>query len=58
VASACIALKEEICSHLEGKLAAVQVDVQVQAEALQELVETISRQQAITNNFIAEVRAR
>jgi hypothetical protein len=58
VASACFALKEAILQHFESKIGAIQVDVQVQAEALQELLDTVSKQQAITNDFISEVRSK
>jgi chromosome segregation ATPase len=58
VAAACLAIKEDILQHLEGKISSMQADLQVQEEALQELLDTVSKQQAITNDFIAEVRAK
>jgi chromosome segregation ATPase len=57
ITSACFALREDILQHVDGKVSAVQTDVQVQAEAIQELLETVSKQQAITNDFITEVRS-
>jgi hypothetical protein len=58
IASACLALREDILQHLEGKISSIHADVQVQEEALQELLDTVSKQQAITNDFIAEVRGK
>jgi hypothetical protein len=58
VMSACFVLKEDIHKEIDSKISAVQQDVQVQADALQELLDTVSKQQTITNDFIAEVRAK
>jgi hypothetical protein len=58
IASACFAIKEDILQYVDGKCSGLQADVQVQAEAMQELLETVSKQQAMTNEFIAEVRAK
>ena len=57
VTSACFALKEELLQEIRSKISAFEQDVQVQADALQELLDTVSKQQTITNDFIAEVRA-
>ena len=58
VTSACFALKEELLQEIRSKISAFEQDVQVQADALQELLDTVSKQQTITNDFIAEVRAK